>query len=369
MNKIDKFGNYEAMSLIILLLLTKIFYTSTSVVVKAEGTAAWYVTLISCFVGVFFFFLLYLLMKRFPGKNIMQIFEIVLGKVIGKIIIICFSAYLLYYAASNLREFVEMIKAYNLPYTPPSVIIILFLGVSALIAYFGLEGIARVSKIVFIPILVILSLIFILAIPYYDSDYLKPYLGYSLQTTITTGVLRSSAYQEFFVLAIIINSIHGLKSFKKVGYTSIIVAGVTFSLNYIFYLMSFMYNMGSENLSGLFQLSRIIYFNRFVQRIESIFLFAWVITSLITVSAAFYFAISMYQNAFKIKNHRPIILPFVILAFIVTLLPKGISEVIDVNILFIRQYSLFFVYLVPVLVLALAVIMRKRGDIKNVQKS
>jgi hypothetical protein len=88
---------------------------------------------------------------------------------------------------------------------------------------------------------------------------------------------------------------------------------------------------------------------------------------LIAVSAAFYFSIDLYKNAFKIKNHRPIILPFAILLFMIALIPKGISEVIQVNILFIRQYSLLYVYLLPVLVLIVAVIFRKRGDI-NVQK-
>ncbi len=367
MNKIDKFGTYEAISLVMILMITKIFYTSIAVLIKAEGTAAWYGTLVSCVTSLFFFFLLYLLMKRFPGKNIIQIFEVVMGKIIGKVLILGFCAYFLYYAASNLREFIEMIKAYNLPYTPPSILMIGFISVSAIIAYYGLEGIARVSKIVFIPILVGLALILLLASPFYDPDFLKPYLGYGLQKTLAIGFLRSSAYEEFFVLAIIITSIHGLKTFKKVGILSIISTGVIFSLCYICNLMAFHYSVGGENLSGLFQLSKIIYFSRFIQRFESIFLFIWVIASLIAVSAAFYFSIDLYKNAFNIKNHRPIILPFALLLFVITMIPSGISEVVQVNILFIRQYSMIFVYGVPLLVFLFSLILRKRGDLTSVQ--
>ena len=222
MNKEGTFGTYEAICLTTIIMVTKIFFTSISTLVEVEGTAAWYGSIISCLVSLFFFYLLYLLMKRFPGQDITQIFETVLGKVIGKVLTLLFSAYFLYYAASNLREFIEMLKAYNLPYTPPSLLITGFIAVSALIAYYGLEGIARISGILFIPVILGIVIILLLDIPYYDIDYIKPYFGYGIQNTIVTSVLRSSAYDEFFILAIIINSIHGLKTFKKAGVISIV---------------------------------------------------------------------------------------------------------------------------------------------------
>lgn len=368
MSSEGNFGTYEAICLTTLLMINKIFYTSVSGIVEILGTAAWYGTIISCIVTLFFFYLLYLLMKRFPGHNITQIFEIVLGKFVGKIVTLSFCSYMVYFSASTLREFIEMIKVYNLPYTPPSFLIFTFLIVSSIIAYYGLEGIARISAIVFIPIILGMIIILLLNIHYYDLDYLKPFLGYGMKKTVVTGTLRSSAYDEIIILAIIINSI-GLKSFKKAGVLSIIITGITFTVNLICYLMAFSYTMGRENLSGLFQLSIIIYINRFIQRLESIFLFIWVVSSLIAVSIAFYIAISLYCKAFKISNHRPIILQFAFLTFMVALLPKNISEVIEINIKFLRQYSMLFVYTVPIIVLIFAIIFKKKGDITNAKKS
>lgn len=369
MSKGGTFGTYETISLVSMIIIVKIFYTSVTAVVTMEGTSGWYGTIISCITSMFFFSLLYLLMKRFPGKDITQIYEAITGKVIGKILTLIFSAYVLYYAASNLREFIEMIKTYNLPYTPPSFLIFGFIAVCAIIAYFGLEDIARLAGILFVPMMICLAIILLLAIPYYDADYLKPYLGYGIKKTLITGFLRSSAYSEVFILTIIINSIHGLKFFKRAGFISILIAGVTFSTIILCYTMAFLYTSGSENLSGLFELSRAIYFNRYIQRLESIFLFAWVIASLLVVSVAFYISILLYTKAFRIPKHRPIIFPFSFLLFMVALIPQNISEVIFVHIHLLRQYSMFLVYLVPVLLLIISVISGKRGDVANAEKN
>lgn len=367
-NSDGSFGTYEAICLTSIMMITKIFYTSIPVIIDIEGTSGWFGTIISCTMSLILFSFIYLLMKRFPKKDITQIFEAVVGRFAGKLLTLAFSSYILFYAASSLREFIEMIKAYNLPYTPPSVLIFGFIAVCSIVAYYGLEGIARISAIFFVPVVAALIFIVLLASPNYDIDYMKPYLGYGVRATVITGLLRCSAYDEVVILAFIINSIHGLKSFKRAGYSSILISGLTFSSIILCNVLAFTYNGGRENLSGLFELSRAIYFSRFVQRLEPIFLFAWVISSLITVSIAFYLSISLYTKAFRIPGHRPLIFPFSFILFMVALIPKNLSEVVQVNIHFIRQYSGFFVYLVPIMILLIAAIFRKRGELSDAEK-
>lgn len=365
MNKGGKFSCFEAICLTTLTITSKILYTSPAAVVKQVGTAGWYMTLISCLVSIVFFLLLYLLMKRFPGKDLIDVFEAVVGKVIGKFVGFIFAAYAIYFTASTSREFLEMIKAYSLPDTFPSIILTTLLSVSILIAYKGLEVIVRISYISFFIVMIGLLIILVLPYQYYDLDYLKPYLGYGLGTTITSGIFRSSAYDEVIMLAIVIKSLHSIKDFKKAGLVSIVLSGIIFSITLLAYTITFQYTMGRENLSGVFQLSRQIYFNRYFQRIEAIFLFTWVIASVVTVSTSFFIAINIYCKSFDIKNHRPIILPFFFLVYMVALIPKNISEVIEINMLIIRQYSFLWVFGIPILVLLIAFILRKKGEKYN----
>jgi spore germination protein KB len=365
MIKDGKFGTREAVFLAINLMATKDFYTSIRALIKLTGTAAWYSTILSCLGSLVLFSIVYLLMKRFPGKELTDIFDVVTGKVIGKILSLVFVAYLIFYTGSNLREFLEMIKAYALPYTAPSLIMFGFMVVVAFLAFLGLETIARMSIIFFYVILTGFLLVIVLAYPYYNVHAVLPIGGYGIPKTVNVGLFRVSAYDEIVFLAFVINSFHGVKVYKKVGVISLLFTGFVISLSILCDLMAFEYTQGSENLSGLYQLARIIYFNRFFQRIESIFLFIWVMASFICVATAFYISLSVFCKAFKVEGHRPLILPFSFLVFMVALLPKSLSEVSDVNIAFVRQYSMFIVYLVPILVFLIALIFGKKGEKKK----
>lgn len=357
-----KFGTFEAFCLICIMIITKVFYTSPGVLVQKAGTAAWYATIISCLVTVVSFYFFCILLKRFPNRNIIQIFDIILGKYLGKIVGILFSAFSIYYCGSNLREFTEMIKAYIIPYTPPSLVLGTMLLAAILLSYFGLETIARVSSTGLIPILLGLVAVLILGYKNYDPSFLTPYLGYGIKPTLLYGALRSSAYLEFAILPICILSISSLKAFKKAGYLGILISGAILSISMLCYIMTFGYIQGQENMAGLFDLSRSIYISRFVERIESIFLFSWVIASVITVAVSFYISISIYCTVFNIKNHRPLIIHFAFLTFIVAILPQNISEVVDINILFLREYSVFFIHTIPIVLLIIAIIRKQKGD-------
>ncbi|NLI91595.1 MAG: endospore germination permease [Peptococcaceae bacterium] len=365
MIKEGHFGFYEAFSLMTIVLITKIFFASPMVIIKTLGTAAWLGTLVSCATSIVFFFILYSLMKRFPQQDLYQIFESVTGKMVGKSLIIIFGIFLLYSAAVNLREFITVLKIYSMPFTPPGVLIFAFLLVVTALAYVGLEGIARTAFVFFYPVIGSLFLIIILSIPSYDFDYLKPYFGYGLMHTLFIGTLRSSAYDEIVFLAVIIRSIHGLKLFKKAGFSSLLLTGIVFSTCLACIVAAFQYTVGSEHVSGMYQLTRIIYFSRFFQRIEAIFLFIWVITSIITVSFTFYLALSSYCRAFEINNHRPLLLPFSILTFVLALYPSTLAEIIEVHIMILREFSSVILMLIPVMVFILAVVRGKKGVMRN----
>ncbi len=127
MNRVENIGLYEAVSFVALTVIYKVFFTGISQLCNIAGTASWYLTLISAAVSLFFFYLVYILMKRFPGENLFEVIESVFGKYISKLPQFVFILYSIFYTSSALREFVAMIKVYNLPHTPISVILGSFL--------------------------------------------------------------------------------------------------------------------------------------------------------------------------------------------------------------------------------------------------
>lgn len=362
MIKEGKFGSLEAFGLVVIFLVTKIFYTSPMAIINKLGSAAWYATLISCATSLAFFWLLLILMKRFPGRDLFQIFEAVAGKIAGRALILLFALYFLYYLAVSTREFFAILKVYSLPHTPNSVIILPMLVLVTIMVYTGLEGIARVAYIWFFPIIGGLVIILVLAIPEYDWNNLYPLFGYGLGETVITGVLRSSAYDEIIILAIMINAIHGPENFKKVGISALLLVGVLFSIILACNLAAFQYSVAGEHLSGMYKLSRIIYYSRFIQRIEAIFLFIWVFASIISLATALYFAVSAYCRVFSINNHRPLLFSVLFIAGALCFQPENIAELIQIHVVIIRQYSSLLIYMVPLLILGLALILGRKGE-------
>lgn len=369
MSKQGKFGLFETTALATLVIVSKIFYTSLGVVVKSTGTAAWYGALMACTLSIIFFLIIYLLMRRFPGMDVVEIFEAVMGKFTGRVMGFLYACYLIFYAATSSREFFEVIKTYVLPNTKDSIIYISFIGVIVLIAYKGLESLVRLSYISFFPILGGLLLILILAYPYYNPGYLKPYLGYGLKNTLTYWLPRCAVYEEVLTLIIIVKSIHGMDNFLKAGLTGLILSGIIFSLSAVSYIMMFTYVFGAENLSGMFHMSRTVYFSRFFQRMETIFLFPWVVSSLITAGAACYLSLYVYCASFKINNYKPLIFPFSFLIYMIAVIPKNITDFIQNYLPIVRQYSAINNYGIPILVFLVAVITGKRGEKQSVKKN
>jgi len=69
------------------------------------------------------FLFIFLLMKRFPGQDLVSVFETVFGKIAGNIISIITAAAILFNSLMIIREFSEAIKAYVYPFSPASMII------------------------------------------------------------------------------------------------------------------------------------------------------------------------------------------------------------------------------------------------------
>lgn len=360
---------YESICFITLTTMSKIFYTSISAAMNLTKTSTWFMTLVSCFSSIIMFTICCKLMERFPGENLFGVLEGMLGKILGKIFGLGICSYSVYYASSNLREFVNMIKIYNLPNTPPTLIIAAMLIAVLIIVSLGLEVLGKVSSLFLIPVIVGLVAVFLLATPRYNFHAIKPYLGEGLKKTFEVGFLRSSAYSEVTILFILVNNMGGVKNIRKIGITSLIITGSLFSLAFLCYTFTFGHGAGGENISGLFELSTTIYFNRFFQRVDSILLFTWIIPSIVTTSVAIYLCALNYSNVFKIKEYKPLVLPFLFIIFVVTSLPKNSSEIIEVNMKIIRQYSFLPFFIFPIILLIFSILFNKKGKNYNAKKT
>lgn len=365
MLKEGKFGYHEAISVTVIMICVRVFFTSPSKVVEIVGTAGWYMTLISALTASFMFVFVYLLLKRFPHKNLMEINDIVLGKVFGSFVSIALGAFFLYVASIDMREFVEVLKVYVLPESPPSFIMVIFMISIVTLSFTGLETIVRYAKFMIYILAGGFLLIVVLSFQNYETHRLFPLLGYGLDKTIINGILRSSFYGQVVVLGVIASSLHDPKEIKRIGFSSLAISGLFTSFALFVFGMVFPYYVGQELTSPMYTFAAQVDVGAFIQRLEPIFLFLWNFGSFIEVAMLFYASMMIFCHTFKIADRKPVILPMATLLYSLNLIPRGIAEVISGLVQTIRTYGFIFYFFPSIFVFIVALIRKKKGESNN----
>jgi spore germination protein KB len=365
MIKEGKFGVQEAVSLTTITISGKVFFTSPALLADFVGTASWQVTIISSITAMIAFSFVFLLLKRFPDMDIVQIFNIVLGPVAGFIASIIFAAAFLQGAGTILREFSDVIKVYVYPETPQNIILISFIAGTVIAAYLGLETIARLSKLVVYIMLSAYILVLALSVKNYNITNLFPILGYGVDRTVIHGLMRSSAYDEVLIISVFAGSLQGAKYIKKAGFISLILSGCIIAVGLFCFTLAFQVETTQELTAPMYVLARGIKLGTFLQRMDPIFIFLWNFASFISVTILFYCAVSIYAKTFKLNDTRPVVVPMSVLLFLVAIFPKDFTSVIEGYVQKSRELGWTVFFGLPIIVLIIALIRKKKGGAKN----
>lgn len=364
MIKEGKFGVHEAVCLVTIVICNKVFSSTPGYLTRTVGTAGWYMTLISCASALVFFTFIYLLLKRFPGKNIVEIYDASLGRVIGFIFSFLLMVSFLSSVGIYIREFTDIMKIYVFPVTPSSVLIGTLIFTASVSAFLGLETIVRVAKLVAYSALFGYFLILILSAQYFKLANILPILGYGLGKTVITGILRGSAYDEVVILAVFAGSLQGISYIKKAGFISLLLSGLLLSLALLCYSLVFEYTNIDEFSAPIYTLTRLLKYGAFFQRLDPLFLLIWIITTAIYISTLFYTTVSIYCKVFRLQDTRPVIIPMGVLTFTIAIFPKDFSSIVTEYVDVIRTYGNITFYILPLIALIVAVIRKKKGETK-----
>ena len=266
-----------------------------------------------------------------------------------------------------LREFGENLKTIILPNSPISFIMLFFLVGMIVASYIGLEAMARLGAIV-IPIAAIGFIAILLGVfPYCDVNNLFPILGKGTNAIFVTGSFRVSVFSDLLLLFLLVPFIKTNKNFKKVGWYSIMSSSVLLLFSALIFILVVPYPTSLESFVPIYQLARLISVGRFFSRIESLFVFVWLIGGFLYLSIGFYFAIHTFKKAFKLEYMKPLIMPFALLIFSFSLMPKSLMSTLKIEGNYLRNYSWTVGLALPLLVLIIASFF-KRGEKKNDKK-
>jgi spore germination protein KB len=121
--------------------------------------------------------LIYLsLMRRFPGKNLMEILELIYGTFLGKAVSLLYILGFFEISFANLRFMGDLLLTYIMPESPLVVIAIIFTVLAGWIIRRGLEVLARFATVAVAIVTVMIVVTFILLIPQMNVTNFLPVL-------------------------------------------------------------------------------------------------------------------------------------------------------------------------------------------------
>lgn len=267
------------------------------------------------------------LFKNFPGSDIIDISEYLGGKLFKNILGFIFITYFLVTSSILLREFCEALKIVYYPMT--SVIYVITFFIISVIIVDSLDFNASIKTNFIITILVLLSIVFLFVGNFTKFTFQRvfPILGNGLNNTFIIGLSNIYAFEGIVFLYFLPPLLKKPEDLKKVAIASIVLHIIYLLLAVSCTLFMFSFFTDVKDIMPLYSSARYLQFGTFFQRFEALFLLIWIAAFACYISIACKFSVLIFKKLSKIKNTKPIILPFAILLFGLSLLPKNYAYV------------------------------------------
>jgi len=302
------------------------------------------------------------LFKMYPNKDIFEIGEEVLGRVLFTVLLIVLLLYTIITLAYGSRIFGEVIKGYLLDRTPIKVIIITMLLAAAYISRTEIEVLGRMATMVYPILIILIVFIAMISIPKGDYTNILPVFNADFRL-LPKGILISIfsyAGYEIIVLAYSASDSKG-DTLKYVLRGLFIVIGI--------YLITFFSTLSQL---GINQLKRRIWPTiaianevdlpgYFIENLDGIVLALWVLIVYTTIGPILYTGGKTLSYIFNTRSHDMFILPLIPLIYILSIIPDNIISVYE-NMGTILGYIVIASNIaIPFLIFVVALIRKRRS--------
>lgn len=301
--------------------------------------------------------LIYLsLMRRFPGKNLMEILELIYGTFLGKAVSLLYILFFFQISFENLRVMGDLMLTYIIPETPLVVIAIIFIVLAGWITRKGLEVLARFAFVAVAIVSAMIVATFILLIPQMDATNFLPILDIPPKDFIQ-GVHIAAAIPicEVMAFMMIIPYVNSAKQVKKsflLGCTAGVITLLVDAIRNIAVLGP----LYAISISPSIDAVRLIDIANILTRLEVLVITALVLMLFFKTSVLFYSVVLGIAQTFRLPSYAPMVFPVGALVIINSLLGESNVEQFYVAANMWPFYATIYEFVIPAVSLIIAMI-------------
>lgn len=336
---------------------------STSVAALA-GRDSWISIIIAAIVGLFIVWINSILGELHPGKTLIEVIKIVLGKWPGGFV----SAFLVFMTFTTGTQVIWYVGDFftTMYMTGESnyYINILFSAALAIALLYGLEAMFRATEIFFMFAFPFMILSLLMLTPQAKTDNLLPILENGISPAIKgiIPILSLNIFPLIILNMIFPANVENLKQTKKAMFYGYLLGIITLSTAIMFCILVFGSTVTANLRFPLFTVTKEINVGTIFSRVEALIVFIWIITNFISTFIYLYTSIKGLSQLLKLKDYKTLVLPMMLIVavysgFIYKNVPYQIRW--DTEVWTAVSFTLGF--FMPVLLLIISLIRRKSG--------
>lgn len=356
-----KMGVAAGISLVFLITFPYVFLTTPAQSVAAGAGLAWLIPLISGGPPIVMLLGMLYVLRRFPG-DLYTVCRKLIGRVGAWAVTIYYITMFLGDAVLLLRQFAENTLLTALPSIEFSFVIALYTVVAGVLCYAGLEGMLRANYIIMPFGILGLMLVLMLLAPFYNIYNISPWQGTGLENVIPAGFLFAGAQVGVFALLILMPSFQNIRTVRTAALFGIGLSAILKSVTVLVFSLVFNTVVAKEKVLPFFEMARLVYLSRYLQRIESLFIILWVISGVMAIAINLYMALYLMTRFLNLPTARPLIPITGVIIAEIAMIPPDITTVIILDELLITTFFNIGIYVIPSVLIVAAFFKKKKRE-------
>lgn len=289
------------------------------------GRDVYFSTAIASLLGFYILYMIISIQEMYPNLNILQVAELTLGKIGGKILNL-FYIWTLFLLTTLILFDIVLFLQLLYPRTPDILITTVVMLCSCYVLFQGITNIGRLGDITIFPMVILIILGFAVSLSLFKfynilpmfAD-IKPVLGGSIYAAYWP-------FTQIIAFAMLLPFVVDLPTKKNLIYYGYIIGSIVLIIRSFITLGVLGSNLMKISHFPFYDIFLLLRFQDF-QRVE-LFFFALFVTLVLTVLIVAHGALTLaVQSFFKLKNNLPLIIPIglFIIALAYNMFPSSVN--------------------------------------------
>ncbi|HBT15579.1 MAG TPA: hypothetical protein DEB05_01325 [Firmicutes bacterium] len=255
------------------------------------------------------------LAKRFAGKSLIEINDLVWGKIVGKLFSLVFLWYIFHLGSASFAIFVALFKTTVLIATPEVILLISGLLSCIYVSKKGIEVIARTNEVLILITVLLLILGFLLVLNIFNANNLFPVIEIPITRLLWATQESSSLFGQTIVFMMIFPYLNRRKSCTGAIIKGLVVAAILLMSSAV-RTTGVLGKISESYIFPNYETDRLIDIGNTLTRLEILPVLNFLTMGFIKSSVSLYVTSLGTAQLLNLRTYRPVVIPLGILMII-----------------------------------------------------